>query len=216
MLANRLKILRENRGLTQTQVAEQLQISRVNYNRYENGEREPDNATLTRLADFFGVSVDYLLGRTDEPQPSITDLLPDAIPADLSNFVPVPIVGIVRAGPNGLAYDEHLGYEYVDKKDINGSKYIFLQVKGDSMIGEGILPGDLALVKEQPEVYSGDLAVVIVDDIELEGRIKRVHIKADSIVLQSANPAYPPEIFTGEERKKVRIVGKVKQTIRKY
>ncbi|MCX7780346.1 MAG: XRE family transcriptional regulator [Negativicutes bacterium] len=213
MIADRLKNLRENRGLTQTQVAEQLQMSRVNYNRYEKGEREPDNATLARLADFFGISVDYLLGRTDT---SFTDFFPDAILADLSNFVPVPIVGTVKAGPNGLAYAEHLGYEYVDKEDINGSKHIFLQVKGDSMTGEGILPGDLALVKEQPEVYSGDLAVVIVDGVEPEGRLKRVHFKGDSIVLQAANPAYPPEIFTGEERKKVRIVGKVKQTVRKY
>ncbi|EAX47536.1 putative prophage repressor [Thermosinus carboxydivorans Nor1] len=215
MLGERLKSLREQKGITQQEMADILGIARGTYAHYEIDRREPDNATLSRLADFFGVSVDYLLGR-DKPKPSITDLFPDAIPADLSNFVPIPIVGTVKAGPNGLAYEEHLGYEYVDKKDVNGAKHIFLQVKGDSMIGEGILPGDLALVKEQPEVYSGDLAVVIVDDIEPEGRIKRVHFKGDSIVLQSANPSYPPEIFTGEERKKIRIVGKVKQTIRKY
>lgn len=138
----------------------------------------------------------------------------------IGGFVPVtkrvqlPIVGTVKAGPNGIAYEDHLGMEWVDKDDINGGQYIWLRIKGDSMTGEGIFPGDLALVRIQPEVENGDLSVVIVNGEE--GTLKRVYMKEGSIVLQSSNPQYPPRIFTGNELENIRIVGKVKETKRKY
>jgi transcriptional regulator with XRE-family HTH domain len=63
----RLKELRKNKGLTQQSVADSLGIERVAYARYENGVREPSIAILIRLSDFFGVSTDYLIGRSDNP-----------------------------------------------------------------------------------------------------------------------------------------------------
>ena len=62
----RLKELRTQRGLTQSQIGELLGVSCVTIARYEAGEREPSNAKLTALANYFGVTVDYLMGR-DEP-----------------------------------------------------------------------------------------------------------------------------------------------------
>ncbi len=62
MNADRLKKLRIKSGLNQTQAAKKLNLSRVNYNRYENGERDPDDDTLKVIATFFNVSTDYLLG----------------------------------------------------------------------------------------------------------------------------------------------------------
>lgn len=62
----RLKELRNQRGLTQSQIGELLGVSCVTIARYEAGEREPSNAKLTTLANYFGVTVDYLMGR-DEP-----------------------------------------------------------------------------------------------------------------------------------------------------
>ena len=127
----------------------------------------------------------------------------------------LPIIGTVTAGPNGLAYSEQLGEERVDEGDTNGGgSYFWLSVKGDSMIGEGIIPGDLALVREQPDIESGELGVVIVNGEE--GTLKRVYKKENSIVLQSANAAYPPRIFSGPELNSICIVGKVKITKRKY
>ncbi len=64
---DRIKKLRLDRNLTQKQVADALEIQRPTYTRYETGIREPDLEALNRLADFFEVSVDYLLGRTDLP-----------------------------------------------------------------------------------------------------------------------------------------------------
>ncbi|WP_258107027.1 helix-turn-helix domain-containing protein [Christensenella minuta] len=59
----RLKELRNAKGFTQQYIADILQISRAAYTNIENGKRDPDTATLTKLANVFGVSVDYLLGR---------------------------------------------------------------------------------------------------------------------------------------------------------
>ena len=60
----RLREIRESRGMTQRQAALGLNLSPTVYNRYENGMREPSNALLTIMADFFDTTVDEILGRT--------------------------------------------------------------------------------------------------------------------------------------------------------
>ena len=62
----RLKELREERHLTQSEVAQQIQTSQTNIGRWENELNEPTASFLVRLADFFNCSVDYLLGREDD------------------------------------------------------------------------------------------------------------------------------------------------------
>lgn len=59
----RLKEIRESKGISQRQAALGLNLSPTVYNRYENGIREPSNALLLVIADYFGVTVDELLGR---------------------------------------------------------------------------------------------------------------------------------------------------------
>ena len=62
ILGQRLKELREEKGLTQKEIAEKFQIHSVTYLHYEKAQREPPLSLLTDFAVFFGVSVDYLLG----------------------------------------------------------------------------------------------------------------------------------------------------------
>ncbi|CAH2213196.1 helix-turn-helix domain-containing protein [Tepidibacter aestuarii] len=64
-LGNRLVELRKVLGFTQTELAKRLGISRGSLSMYEIDKREPDNNTLNKIADFFDVSTDYLLCRTD-------------------------------------------------------------------------------------------------------------------------------------------------------
>ena len=64
----RLKELRAKRGVSQLKLAMDLGLSQNTVSRYETGEREADYRTLILLADYFNVSIDYLLGRTDEPR----------------------------------------------------------------------------------------------------------------------------------------------------
>jgi transcriptional regulator with XRE-family HTH domain len=66
-LPKRLRYLREKRGLAQKYVAEKIRVKNNTLSGYESGRREPDNQTLNKLADFYGVTSDYLIGRSDEP-----------------------------------------------------------------------------------------------------------------------------------------------------
>ncbi len=63
----RLKFLRKKRRLSQNKMAMDLNLSQHTVSRYENGEREADYQTLIKIADYFNVSIDYLLERTDDP-----------------------------------------------------------------------------------------------------------------------------------------------------
>lgn len=66
--------LRKNKKWYQTDVAEKIGVARATYGAYEQGNRQPDFDTLERLADLYGVSVDYLLGRTDNPNDEQNEL----------------------------------------------------------------------------------------------------------------------------------------------
>lgn len=65
-MVSRLKQLRLDLGETQRKVSEQLKIDPNNLSRYELGKRQPDKEAWITLADYYNVSLDYLMGRTDE------------------------------------------------------------------------------------------------------------------------------------------------------
>ncbi|MBP5209325.1 MAG: helix-turn-helix transcriptional regulator [Clostridia bacterium] len=65
----RIRDLREDRDLTQTQVARILGMSQTGYSKYETGENDVPTAVLIKLARFYATSVDYLLGEADDPTP---------------------------------------------------------------------------------------------------------------------------------------------------
>lgn len=179
--------------------------------------KNPQIESLTAIADHFNVSVDHLLGLGGSnelpfPKKTFPGGAPETYP--VGELVKIPIIGIVTAGPDGLAYEDYQGEEWTEKDAVKGGKYFYLQVKGDSMLNEGILPGDLALIRETPEVPYGALAVAIVDDEE--GTIKRVFKNGDNIILQASNPKYQPHVFRKKEMGRVRIVGEVKRTVRRY
>lgn len=76
----KLKETREARGYTQDEIANYLGVSRPTYTRYEQGTRECSFETLKKIADFFDVSIDYLLGReisSNHPDPKVSKLLTD-------------------------------------------------------------------------------------------------------------------------------------------
>ena len=79
MFGERLRALPEHQEMSQLEVAKKPDIMQNTYSRYERGIREPDYATLKKIANFFGVSIDYLLGNDD---PSLEDDL-----ADLENIL---------------------------------------------------------------------------------------------------------------------------------
>lgn len=71
MLSTRLSYLRKQHKLNQTEMAKKLGMGRTTYAMYEQGNRSPDYNTLNQIADFFDVTTDYLLGRTDDPKENL-------------------------------------------------------------------------------------------------------------------------------------------------
>ncbi len=112
MLGDRLKEQRTKMKLRQEDVAIKLGIARTTYAMYEQGNREPDNDTLQKLADFFDVNIDYLLGRTDDPSPSPKKDVPS-----LSVFSKRLTDGLVKAGlsPEGVAEQCKVTTDYIQQ-----------------------------------------------------------------------------------------------------
>lgn len=204
----RLKELREEKQISRDELAKAVKLSYWAIAKYEAGERTPDPDTLQRLASYFGCSVDYLLGRIDEPRPMsyVQRLIPEAIPLDKANLKPIPIYGEIRAGEPMFANEEILGYEYVLEDEVKNGDYFFLLVKGDSMINARICEGDLVLVRKQNWLKNGNIGVFIVNGEE--ATIKRYYEQDDLIILKPENTAYSPQVYRPEE---VIILGKVVQ-----
>lgn len=68
MMQNNLRKLRKEKGLSQIAVQMQTGIEQALISKYESGERVPPTETLMQLADFYGVSMDYIMGRTDRKE----------------------------------------------------------------------------------------------------------------------------------------------------
>jgi transcriptional regulator with XRE-family HTH domain len=78
-IGSRISKLREDRGWTQEQTAASLGISRAALSHYEKNRREPDTDTLSKFADLFHVSVDYLVGRTNSPHVTLDEPVRDFV-----------------------------------------------------------------------------------------------------------------------------------------
>ena len=113
----------------------------------------------------------------------------------------VPILGRVQAGALSTAVEDLDGY--VSAKS-NGAEELFgLRVRGESMVGVGILPGDIVLVRSQSTADPGDIVVALIGD---EATVKTLHIRRRRIELHPENPDFEPIIPAPDE---CSILGKV-------
>lgn len=203
---NRIKELRKQKNIKQTQLADILNVSQGTLSSWETGRYDIGNDDLRKLAAFFGVTTDYLLGRDID----ITKL-PGYL-GPVAENKKVPIIGSVKCGPNGLAFEYLEGYVLVD--DSFTGEIIAFHCKGDSMKDMGINDGDIAIVRKQDDVENGEVAVVIVNGDE--GTLKRVRKFDGGIILLPANSNYKERVFTGEDLNLVKIVGKVLEIRKRF
>jgi len=207
-VGQRIAFLREKRGLSQAALADKLNLSQSSVAMWESGQRGMKGDTLTLLADFFGVSSDYLLGRTD-----VTDF--GLFEVNTEELVNIPIVGTIKCGGGQIAYEDISGFSAYPTADIrSGKEYIALIVKGDSMIGDGINEGDIALIEKDAELIQNKIYAVVLDGEE--ATLKHV-IKTDgAVVLQPSNPRCQARVLTGSELQNLYIFGRLVNTKRNY
>lgn len=120
----------------------------------------------------------------------------------------IPLLGTVTAGIPITAIQEV--EEYIPVNNLSGSAedYFALHVRGTSMIGAGIMDGDIAIVRRTPVADNGDIIVAMIDD---EATVKRFYRESDHVRLQPENPAFEPILTT-----EVVILGKVVMLMRNY
>lgn len=202
-MANRLKELRKNKGVTQQEIANLVGISQNNFSYWENGKVKIDNESLDKLAEYFGVSVDYLLGRTDDNNTTNARLynIPGVSPIGRHR---IPMLGKVACGEPIYADEDRESYVMAGT-NINAD--FCLTAQGDSMTGARIMDGDIVFCRQQDMVDNGEIAVVLIDD---SATLKRVfyYPEKKKLVLQAENPKYEPFVYVGEELDEIRILGK--------
>lgn len=194
---NRIKFLREEKGLYQKDLAKLLDVSIPAINYYENEKRAIDTDTASILADYFNVSIDYLLGKSDTRNTFVT-------------INKIPILGTVKAGYNWLAEENIVDYITIKENMPNIKEYFALRITGDSMLPL-LSDGDLLIVHSQDDVESGQTAVILINGEE--ATVKKIIKTNEGIELHAMNPYYPVKKFTFEDMKNipVKIIGRVRQ-----
>jgi repressor LexA len=127
----------------------------------------------------------------------------------------IPLIGQIAAGTPILAVENKEDDLPVDPIHFGTHEAFALRVRGDSMKDESIRDGDLAIVKPQVEAESGDIVAVLIEGIESEATLKIFRKNNGDIELHPANPSYAIQRFTGPDRAKVKILGKLVGVIRR-
>lgn len=200
MNANRLIELRKRNRLTQSDLAKVLNVTQAAVGNWELGKRDPDYDTLSRIADYFHVSVDYLLGRSDDPAPESDPPVPGLYPIKKKKF---PVLGKVACGEPIYAEEDR---ETWIKASADIDADFCLIAQGDSMIGAHIEDGDIIFIKQMPVVPNGKIAVVLIGD---EVTLKYIDYRQETstLILTPANPAFRTQVYSGEELNSIRILG---------
>lgn len=199
---NRLKELRHSRGVSQQVIADLLNVTKATYSRYESGQFEPTQASLIRLADYFHVTIDYLLHRqTEEVLPGSSTKIP--IFHRLTSYVPLQ------------AKTDIDGYEEIPADTTAGENYFALRVAGKSMEPE-IQDQDIVIVQQQKTINSGDTAVVLAGPGEAV--VRNIEKTDNGIMLIAYNLSVClPRFYTEKDLQKIpiKILGRVVEVRRK-
>lgn len=188
------------RGLKPNNVAKHLGIASGTVSGWKNKGQIPQDGNLIKIADYFNVTVEYLLGKEDAPIPTETT----GFAVDQSNVKMIPVYETVSAGLGAAAEDTPS--EYIPMcfgNAYEAENTICIRVKGDSM-SPVVNNGDLVHVLIQDVADRGAMAVVMVDD---EGFVKYMDYGTGWIELVSQNPMYRTMRFEGTDIERVRVVG---------
>uniref|UniRef100_UPI003AF1C449 LexA family protein n=2 Tax=Acidaminococcaceae TaxID=909930 RepID=UPI003AF1C449 len=198
-IGKRIANLREEYGWKQYELAQKMDLNPAALNKIENGKRSIKEEEISKVAQIFGISTDTLLG-VNTPRPGNR----------------IPILGTVVAGQPAYAAENIVGWEEVTDKMSMQGKLFALKVKGSSMEPE-FKEGDIVIVREQPDIESGDIAVVLINGDE--ATLKKVKKDPNGLFLYAFNQAvYEPHFYSNNdiETLPVRIVGRVIENRRSW
>lgn len=202
IIAKNISLLMDKHGKEQNALAEYMNVSQATVSNWCRGVKLPRMDKIDRICEFFNVTR--------------SQLMEDAPTHQSSKGVSIPILNTVVAGMPVDAYEDILGYEEITRELASTGEFFALRVKGDSMTPT-LLEGDILIVRQQPDVESGDIAIVLINGDM--ATVKKVQKQDAGIMLVAYNQTvYEPHFYTNEEIKNlpVRIAGKVVEMKRSF
>lgn len=191
LLGKNLKYLRRLHEISQEKIAEMFGYKNfTTVQKWESGVSEPPVKVVRRLAEMYNVKMDDLIKTDIEKE--------KAVP--VKEYYKIPVVGSIAAGKPILAVENIVDYFVVD---VRLKADFIIKVKGDSMVNAGILDGDYAYIRMQPEVENGEIAAVLIDDA---ATLKRFYRHNGHITLIPENPTMAPETYNNGN---VSVMGKL-------
>ena len=211
-----IKEYRSKHGLSMQDFADLTGLSKAYigmlekiYNPKTNQPISPSLDKLNLIATGIGLPLDDLLKELDENQPV-------TVTTARRKGVRIPVLGYVVAGVPIEAVEDILGYEEISSDLARTGSFFCLRIKGDSM-EPTFTAGDIIVVKQQPDVESNEIAVVLVNGDE--GTVKRIKKSDAGITLIGDNvSSFLPTFYSNEEieRLPVTIIGKVIELRRSF
>lgn len=215
-VGDRIRTKRIDLGLSVDELATRLGKNRATIYRYEKGDIENlPVSVLEPLAEALQTTPEYLMGWAADTKkaPAVTNHeggVPEwkkklgATPCNTAQVA--PLLGTVRAGLPMYADENVEGYIPIRQSD--GAEYFWLNVRGDSMNAAGLDDGDQILVRVQPEVENGEIAVVLVNGDE--ATVKTFRQEGDLVILtpRSTNPVHQPQVYD-LKKTPIRVLGLV-------
>lgn len=199
VIANNLNELLSKTAYRKADVVRQTGISESTVYDYFNGRVLPSPKNVEILASFFHVS-------KEEIDPRFASLPENLAPVDQSKLVKIPLIGHIACGEPITADQNIEGYitEYFPES-VDPDSIFALKCEGNSM-EPYILDGDIAYIRQQPEVEDGEIAAVLVDG-DTKATLKRVKRVGDQVILTPDNPRYSPIVLDKDHPGK--IIGKM-------
>ena len=199
-IKDRIVSLRNEKNITQSQLAEELNISPSAIGMYEQGRRKPSYELLEEICDYFNVDMDYLMGRSDiknRYQAGLKYDWEDKKQEDSNidmktvntDYIMIPLYESISAG-YGASYSEFIEMIPVFGLKKNGTTYFAVKVEGDSM--EPKIPnGSTIIIKKDIQIESGEIGAFNLND---ENFVKQKKVVKDRLILHSFNLAYDDKV----------------------
>lgn len=203
MLGERLKQLRLVKSVGQKDVAKYLGITTSAYGFYEQEKRRVDHDTLEKLADYFNVSIDYLLGRSSNNYGNALYL------GEVNEESKIPVYSLRETGEKILTQENIIGWQIADVAD--EMSYISFEIIDNSMENSRIRTGDRIVVRKCDKAENGDLVVAIYKNKAYVRKLKT--IANNEVLLYPDNTSsFEPIIAKLSE---IKVIGVVEQNILK-
>jgi repressor LexA len=162
---------------------------------WKSGRSTPKTEKIKLIADYFGVSLEYMIGKSESMVGR----------ADMLDSTRIPIIGEIRAGSPIITNESVLGYEYADVGE--SDEYFYLKVQGNSMKNIGMVDGSLVLFRKQQYAEDGEIVACLVGGDS--ATVKRFRRSKKNVYLMPENEEYEPiKLSTDDfESGEARILG---------